>query len=134
MKLHVSMKVEDIHSATAFYSRLFNQEPVIVKDDYVKWDVDDPAVNFVIEPGQDRTGLDHLGIQVESPKQLESLAGRMRDSDQPFLDVEKTHCCYARMDKAWVKGAAAEKWEAFLTHSHDDQTYGEDRERQLDTM
>ena len=38
------------------------------------------------------------------------------------------------MDKAWVKGAAGEKWEAFLTHSHDEAEYGQDREQCLDDM
>ncbi len=144
MKLHVSMKVEDFDSALQFYTQLFNQTPVIKKDDYAKWDVENPAVNFVIEPTESENrvccdasyepGVDHLGIQVESSQELDALADRMRNSGQPFLDVEKADCCYATMDKAWVKGAAGEKWEAFLTHSHDNEEYGEDREQLLDSM
>ena len=125
MKLHVSMKVNDFQAAIGFYSRLFNQPPVILKDDYAKWDVADPAVNFVVEPGEAQ--LDHLGIEVESNRELDVLAERIRESGQPFLDVAKAHCCYANSEKAWVKGSAGEKWEAFLTHSHDESEYGEDR-------
>lgn len=132
MKLHVSMKVEDLENAIQFYSALFGQEPTIRKDTYVKWDVDDPAVNFVIESGRGRSGLDHLGIQVETSDQLETMAERIRGMDRPFLDVEKTTCCYAKMEKAWVKGEANDKWEAFLTHSHDAEEYGEDRAHLLD--
>ena len=58
----------------------------------------------------------------------------MRDSGQPFLDIAPTACCYAKMDKAWVRGVAGEKWEAFLTHSHGEDEYGEDREKQLNSM
>ncbi len=139
MKLHVSIKVENIENAIQFYTRLFNQPPMIIKDDYAKWDVEDPAVNFVIEPvgccnSDGKMGVDHLGIQVTSQDELTTLADRMRGSGQPFLDVEKADCCYASMDKAWVKGSAGEKWEAFLTHSHDNKEYGQDREHLLDTM
>ena len=134
MKLHVSMKVEDFDRALDFYSALFDRAPLIRKDGYAKWDVDDPAVNFVIEQGREKTGLDHLGIQVETSDELDSLAERMRDTGRPFLDVEKTTCCYAKMEKAWVKGEAQEKWEAFLTHSHDEEEYGDDREHRLDAM
>ncbi len=134
MKLHVSMKVRDFESAIRFYSTLFNQEPLIRKDGYAKWDVQDPAVNFVIEAGQDEGGLDHLGIQVESREELDPLVDRMRGMGRAFLDIECTTCCYAKMEKAWVKGEADEKWEAFLTHSHDQEEYGEDREQLLDAM
>ncbi len=134
MKLYLSMKVEDLESAIRFYTNLFDQEPLITKHGYAKWDVENPPVNFVIETGNGEGGLDHLGIQVESPEELDTLANRMRGAGRPFLDVEKTTCCYAKMDKAWVKGAAGEKWEAFLTHSHDEEDYGEDREHRLNAM
>ena len=134
MKLHVSIRVDDLESSIPFYTQLFNQAPVIKKDDYAKWDVDDPAVNFVIETGCCEHGVNHLGIQVDSAVELDALADRMRDSGQPYLEVEQTACCYAKSDKAWVKGSAGEKWEAFLTHSHDNEDYGEDREHILDAM
>ena len=91
MKLHVSMKVTDFQRAIGFYSDLFNRPPVVLKDDYAKWDVDDPAVNFVVEPGETR--LDHLGIQVEAASELDALAERIPGSGQPFVDVAKAHCC-----------------------------------------
>lgn len=138
MKLHVSMRVEDFDQAIKFYSALFGQEPTIQRGTYAKWDVEDPAVNFVVEGskccGGQEAGLDHLGIQVESSEQLETMAERMRGMDRPFLDVEKTTCCYAKMDKAWIKGEANDKWEAFLTHSHDAEEYGEDRAHLLDAQ
>ena len=132
MKLHVSMRVGDLESAVAFYSTLFNQKPLIQRDGYAKWDVEDPSVNFVVESGHDKGGLDHLGIQVGSREELDPLVDRMRGMDRTFLDTERTTCCFAIMDKAWVKGESGEKWEAFLTHSHDEDEYGKDREHLLD--
>ncbi|MCY3768191.1 MAG: glyoxalase/bleomycin resistance/dioxygenase family protein [Gammaproteobacteria bacterium] len=132
MKLHVSLKVDDLEQAVGFYSRLFQQDPAIRKEDYVKWEVADPAVNFVVETGGRHAGVDHFGIQVESGTELNALADRMRDSGQPYLDVEPTTCCFAKMDKAWVRGMAGERWEVFLTHSQDEPEYGEDRDVLLD--
>ena len=134
MKLHVSMKVEDLVAAREFYTQLFNQQPSIQRNGYIKWDVSDPAVNFVIEEGAGEPGLDHLGIQVENQDQLGDVASRMQQSGQPYLDIEDAQCCYAKMEKAWVKGMTGEKWETFLTHSHDLTEYGEDREHLLDEM
>ena len=48
MKLHISLKVSDLGKSRAFYSQLFGMEPTIERDDYVKWDVQDPSVNFCL--------------------------------------------------------------------------------------
>lgn len=132
MKLHVSMRVETLDSAIEFYSALFNQQPTVLRENYAKWDVADPAVNFVVEAGGKADGLDHVGIQVSNSDELETIAARMRTMGRPFLDVEETTCCYAKMEKAWIKGDAGESWEAFLTHSHDEDDYGTDRVHLLD--
>ncbi len=126
MKLHISLKVADLDQSIQFYSTLFAKSPDIVREDYAKWDVDDPCVNFVVESGRDETGFDHLGIQAENQQQLDDLMIRIRESNRPQLDLETTTCCYAKSDKAWVRGTANERWEAFLTHSHDSKEYGQD--------
>lgn len=132
MKLHVSMRVGELDSAIKFYSGLFGQDPSVLRENYAKWDVADPSVNFVIEGGHAEGGLDHVGIQAADHGELDTLADRMRAMDRQMLDVEETTCCFARMEKAWVKGEAGEKWEAFLTHSHDETEYGTDRAHLLD--
>jgi len=128
MKLHVSMNVPDLESAIQFYSDLFATKPVIVRKNYAKWDVENPAVNFVVESGRENTGFDHIGIQANDETELEELSNRMEKTGNPYLDVEKTTCCYAKMEKAWVRGEANEPWEGFLTHAHDAEEYGTDRE------
>lgn len=133
MKLHISLKVEDLDNSIRFYSTLFSKMPDIVRNDYAKWDVEDPSVNFVIESGRAEAGIDHVGIQADNPEQLDDLVHRIRQSDQPQLDLESTTCCYAKSDKAWVRGTAGERWEAFLTHSHDSEEYGQDSAHLLPT-
>jgi hypothetical protein len=134
MRLHISMQVDQFDKAVGFYSMLFGEDPSVVRDNYAKWDLKNPNVNFVIEALGNEVRVDHLGIQAESEEELQTIAARMRDSGQPFLDVENAQCCYANLDKAWVKGMAGEKWEAFFTHGQSEQEYGEDREHLLDVM
>ncbi len=45
-RLHVHVAVENLPKSVSFYSTLFNAQPVVVKDDYAKWMLDDPRVNF----------------------------------------------------------------------------------------
>jgi len=44
-RLHVHVSVDDLAQSTRFYSTLFAAEPTVVKDDYVKWMLDDPRVD-----------------------------------------------------------------------------------------
>src|ERR1700719_1314786 len=41
-RLHVHVSVDDLAQSTRFYSTLFAAEPTVVKDDYVKWMLEDP--------------------------------------------------------------------------------------------
>ena len=134
MKLHISMQVHDFDEAVGFYSALFNQEPTLTRDNYAKWDVEDPNVNFVVEQLSGAPGLNHLGIQVDDSEQLMSISGRLQDTGNAFLGIERGTCCYADIEKSWVKGPTGEKWEAFLTHSQTAEKYGADREHLLDEM
>lgn len=126
MRMHISVSVEEISKAIEFYTTLFNQPPSIVRDDYAKWMIEDPKVNFAIDRRCGDPGVDHLGIQAETEDELEVITRRMQNAGQPYADVGKTQCCYANMDKAWTKGLGGEKWEGFFTHDQDAADYGDD--------
>ena len=77
-RLHVHVAVEDLSKSIGFYSTLFAAEPTVVKSDYAKWMLEDPRVNFAISTGHvERRGIEHLGIQVESPEELGEAYGRL---------------------------------------------------------
>jgi catechol 2,3-dioxygenase-like lactoylglutathione lyase family enzyme len=124
-RFHVHVSVDDLRSSTLFYSNLFGAEPVVVKDDYAKWMLDDPKVNFAISSRSGSPGVDHLGIQVESSDELGELAGRLKAAGDVTRDQEATTCCYARSDKAWVNDPSGLRWETFHTFGEATQ-YGED--------
>ncbi len=114
-RLHVHVSVEDLGQSVRFYSTLFAAEPTVAKPDYAKWMLDDPRVNFAISTRGGRSGLDHLGIQVESADELHEVYGRLQQAERPVLEEGATTCCYAKSEKAWIADPQGVTWETFLT-------------------
>jgi hypothetical protein len=123
-RLHVHVSVTDIAQSVRFYSTLFATEPTVAKSDYAKWMLDDPRVNFAISRRSGHVGLDHLGIQVETPGELQEVYGRLRQADRPVLEEGATTCCYANSEKAWISDPQGLPWESFLT-SGESTIYGD---------
>jgi catechol 2,3-dioxygenase-like lactoylglutathione lyase family enzyme len=124
-RLHVHVAVDDLNRSIGFYSALFAARPSVVKDDYAKWMLDDPKVNFAISARGAQPGVEHLGIQVESDAELRELAGRLKAAGETTRDQEAATCCYAQSNKAWVNDPAGVRWETFFTFG-EATTYGED--------
>jgi catechol 2,3-dioxygenase-like lactoylglutathione lyase family enzyme len=114
-RLHVHVSVDDLAQSVRFYSTLFAAEPAVTKADYAKWMLDDPRVNFAISTRSGGSGLDHLGIQVETQAELQEVYGRLRQADRPVLDEGATTCCYAQSEKSWITDPQGVSWETFLT-------------------
>ena len=116
-RLHVHVGVEDLDRSIGFYSTLFASDPIVVKDDYAKWMLDDPRVNFAISSGNHAAnGIEHLGIQVETGAELTEVFGRLKAADRPVLEEGTTTCCYAKSEKSWIADPDGVVWEAFLTN------------------
>jgi catechol-2,3-dioxygenase len=126
-RLHVHIAVADIGQSTKFYSNLFGTTPTVEKPDYVKWMLEDPRVNFAISARGRESGLDHLGIQVETQDELKEVSARMKAADMQVLDEGSTTCCYAKSEKAWVNDPQGIAWETFLT-TGSATVYGNDNE------
>jgi predicted enzyme related to lactoylglutathione lyase len=114
-RMHVHVGVEDLSNAIQFYSALFATPPTVVKADYAKWMLDDPRVNFAISTRGKRPGLDHLGIQVESPDELQEVYARLHKAGGNVVDQGQTSCCYAKSEKSWIDDPAGISWETFFT-------------------
>ena len=125
-RLHVHVAVDNLETSIGFYSTLFAAPPSVLKDDYAKWMLDDPRVNFAISSRAGRgEGVDHLGIQVETDAELRELSTRLKAAGETTRDQEATTCCYAQSNKAWVDDPSGIRWETFFTFG-DATTYGED--------
>lgn len=114
-RFHVHLHVTDLAKNISFYSALFGQEPARTETDYAKWMLTDPPVNFAISTRGTSTGLDHLGLQVDSAEDLQTLKAGARAADLALLDEGETTCCYARSDKYWVTDPQGIAWEQFQT-------------------
>jgi catechol 2,3-dioxygenase-like lactoylglutathione lyase family enzyme len=123
-RLHVHVSVADIPDSIHFYSALFAAEPAVVKPDYAKWMLEDPRVNFAISTRGREPGLDHLGIQVETPDELSEVYGRLRNAGGTVIEQGETACCYAKSEKSWIDDPAGISWETFHT-TGENITYGD---------
>jgi catechol 2,3-dioxygenase-like lactoylglutathione lyase family enzyme len=126
-RLHVHVAVADIAESTKFYSNLFGAPPTVHKEDYAKWMLDDPRVNFAVSARGREPGLDHLGIQAEDQGELQEVSARLKAADMQVLDEGATTCCYAKSEKAWVMDPQGIAWETFFT-TGSATVYGDDNE------
>lgn len=120
--MHVMLRVKDLNEATRFYSTLFDAQPTVQKADYAKWMLENPHVNFSIAEKNEDFGIEHLGIQAETPNELEELRNRIDRAGGTVDNEGETTCCYANSDKTWVVDAQGVAWEAFFT-SGEAETY-----------
>lgn len=114
-RFHIHVGVKDLNNSIQFYSTLFGQKPSKIKEDYAKWMLEDPKVNFAISTRVNSEGVDHLGIQVEEANELADITERLKKADLGIYDEGTTTCCYADSNKAWVKDPAGIAWEAYQT-------------------
>jgi len=130
-RLHVHVSVKDLNQSVRFYSELFASEPVVRKDDYAKWMLDDPRVNFAISQRDGRPGVQHLGIQAEDRGELAEVYARLQRAEGPVIDEGKTTCCYAHGEKRWIDDPQGVQWETFLTMGESTE-YGTDTIRSVE--
>ena len=124
-RLHVHVAVENLDASIRFYSHLFATEPTVLKDDYAKWMLEDPRVNFAISARGAQAGVEHLGIQVENRVELSDVYSRLQRANGPVLEEGATTCCYAKSEKSWISDPQGIKWETFFT-TGESTTYGSD--------
>jgi extradiol dioxygenase family protein len=112
-RIHLHLVVEDLDTGIRFYSALLGAAPGIVKEDYVKWELDTPPVNLDISTRGKVPGLDHVGIQLDSDAELEALQERLQAAGFDGVAEQKTACCYEQSNKYWILDPTFVSWEAF---------------------
>lgn len=123
-RLHVHVGVEDLAQSIRFYSTLFAVEPTVIKNDYAKWMLEDPHVNFAISTISGHKGVSHLGIQAEDETELAEVYDRLSRAERPIVEAKGTTCCYAKSDKRWIADPQGVPWETFFTYG-EATVYGE---------
>jgi catechol 2,3-dioxygenase-like lactoylglutathione lyase family enzyme len=114
-RFHVHVAVNSLQDSIRFYSSVFGIAPTVVKDDYAKWMLNDPRVNFAISNRGAKTGIDHLGFQVDSDAELKGMRQNLIAAQAPVLEENEKACCYAKSDKYWITDPQGIAWETFHT-------------------
>ena len=115
-RFHVHVGVADIDASIAFYTGLFDAPPSVVKDDYAKWMLEDPRINFAVSLRNGRPqGIEHVGLQVDSAADLAEVQSRLVSAKAPVVNEGGATCCYAKSRKSWIADPDGVVWEAFLT-------------------
>ena len=112
-RFHVHVAVSDLAQSTRFYSALFGMQPTVQKNDYAKWMLDDPRLNFAISARTNEAGVNHLGFQADSDDELEEIHARLQTADTAITAEKGANCCYAKSDKYWVQDPTGIAWESF---------------------
>lgn len=114
-RMHIMLKVNNLNESVKFYSTLFGIKPTKQKEDYAKWMLDDPRVNFSIAEREGDKGIEHLGIEAESEEELQELRTNIDRTHGLARNEGETTCCYANSDKSWVSDPQGVDWEVFRT-------------------
>lgn len=112
-RFHVHVAVENLGESTRFYSAMFGMPPTVEKEDYAKWMLDDPRLNFAISERANAGGINHLGFQAETDRELEEIHTRLKNADTSIAAEKGANCCYAKSDKYWVQDPSGIAWESF---------------------
>jgi len=116
-RFHVNLAVADLGQSMEFYRTLFGEEPAVVKDDYAKWMLDDPRINFSLSESSRSRGINHIGLQADTMSELGEIQERLHSAGESTFEQPDTECCYARSSKTWVRDPDFVAWETFVTHN-----------------
>ena len=114
-RFHVHVAVNDLDKSIRFYSKVFASEPTVVKSDYAKWMIEDPRINFAISSRGAETGINHLGLQVDSNEEFQAMRDQLLAADSGIVEETGANCCYAKSDKYWVTDPQGIAWETYHT-------------------
>ena len=116
-RFHLHISVDNLDESIRFYSTLFAAQPTVLQSDYAKWMLEDPRINFAISQRDRKSGINHLGFQVDSAEELVAIRSQLEAADTSLIDQAGVACCYARSDKHWVTDPSGIAWETFRTLS-----------------
>src|SRR5215475_3874781 len=116
IKAHISLNVRNIERSVEFYRKMLGIEPSKVRNDYAKFDSQNPPLNLALNeiPFNERGALSHLGIQVASTADVLSVREKWTRAGLSTRDEMQTSCCYAIQDKTWVADPDGNEWEVFV--------------------
>lgn len=121
-RVQLALRVADLETSIAFYSKLFGAEPAKRRECYANFAVTEPPLKLVLiegEAGED-TRLDHLGVEAASTEDVAAATARLTDAGLATFEENDTSCCYVLQDKVWITGPGREPWEVYVVKADAD--------------
>jgi catechol 2,3-dioxygenase-like lactoylglutathione lyase family enzyme len=118
-RVQLALNVADIDTAVEFYTKLFNRAPAKRRPGYANFAIAEPPLKLVLIENPAGRGhgiagaLNHLGVEVETPDQVQTATARLVGEGLDPEVQESTTCCYAVQDKAWVDDPDGAPWEIY---------------------
>jgi catechol 2,3-dioxygenase-like lactoylglutathione lyase family enzyme len=118
-RVQLALNVTDIDTAVEFYSKLFKAAPAKRRPGYANFAITEPPLKLVLIENPVGRGhgiagaLNHLGVEVETPEEVEAATARLVGEGLDPEVQESTTCCYAVQDKAWVDDPDGAPWEVY---------------------
>jgi catechol 2,3-dioxygenase-like lactoylglutathione lyase family enzyme len=118
-RVQLALNVVDIDTALEFYSKLFSATPAKRRPGYANFAITEPPLKLVLIENAAGRGhgiagaLNHLGIEVETPEQVQAATARLVGEGLAPEVQQSTTCCYAVQDKAWVDDPDGAPWEVY---------------------
>jgi catechol 2,3-dioxygenase-like lactoylglutathione lyase family enzyme len=118
-RVQLALNVADIDAAVGFYAKLFNTGPAKRRPGYANFAIDEPPLKLVLIENPAGRGhgtagaLNHLGVEVETPEEVQAATARLAGEGLDPEVQESTTCCYAVQDKAWVDDPDGAPWEVY---------------------
>jgi len=115
-RTHVSLRVADLTRSVDFYRAFFGREPAIVRNDYAKFELDEPPLVLSLEPVFHRSSeaFDHLGIRAAAVADVDAMRERIVSAG--LAAGEREHdvaCCYSTQTKFWLLDPDRNLWEVY---------------------
>jgi len=122
MRLQLALNVDDLDESIEFYRRMFNTEPVKVRDGYANFAIDEPPLKLVLFAGAGPGGtINHLGVETSTADEVVSAEARLTESGLETTGVDDTLCCYADKTETWLDGPDGLRWEWYVKTGDNEQ-------------
>lgn len=117
MRPHISLDVREVAKSVAFYEKVFGMKPQKQVDDYAKFDVTTPAMNFsLVSSTKDVSVVNHLGIEVDTVEEIAKWKAHLQHRGILERVEDNIACCFARQDKLWFTDPDGNAWEIFTVY------------------
>lgn len=120
--VHVGINVTNLEQSIEFYQKVFGVKPEKVKEDYAKFLLDEPGLNFTLNVRDEVNGnqVNHFGFQVDNAEEVTAHKELLEKEGFFAREEMDTTCCYAVQDKFWVTDPDGNEWEFFYTKANSD--------------